>query len=92
MKLNSIKEAAESKGVSDKINWKSTKYVNVKIPKKALKAMEEYETVIIGVGGVNDYHNPLAFIIHSSDYLAQLVSVKIPRHYKRIQKQPIEEK
>lgn len=91
MKLNSIKEVAESKGVSDKINWGSAVYVRVKIPKKVLDAMKLYEVVFFGVGDVKEYNNPIATIMHTEDYLAQLKSVVMPKpRRRRIQKLPKE--
>ena len=88
MKLTSIKESAVSKGVDDKINWKSAIYINVKIPKKVLEAMKEYEHVFFGSGDVKDYNNPIAHITHTEDYLAQLKSVVIKKRKRRIQKLP----
>lgn len=92
MKLTSIKDSATSKDVYDKINWKSIEYVYWKIPKKVLKAMELNELVVIGVGDMKDFHNPLAVIMHAEDYLAQLKSVQLPKkRLRRIQKLPKEE-
>ena len=79
MKINEVKRIAKAKGVYDKINWESVKYVSVKIPKSVLKAMEENEMVLIGLGEVKSFHNPLAAMIHIDDYLAQQKDVVIPK-------------
>jgi len=91
MKLSQIKDTAKSKGVYDKINWKSIKYIYWKIPKKVLKAMQEYELVVIGTGDVKDFYNPIAVIIHAEDYLAQLKDVTLPKPRLRRYQKPSKE-